>query len=327
MAKSKRAIVARMDEEGRQLVTRFLERNGFQVTATGNGAEALECLRDTGAQLLFADGVLPKVSGFELCREAKRGGNKSVAVVLVAEENDSYGRGRARAEGVDLLLTEPVLEDDLQEVLGVDAGDGSAVDNVLGSAAGRDRFLKELLRVPGKSDPIVSKISDPLTGLNHRGYMALKLEEEFKKSKRYGNPLALIFVDIDNHQEVLDRYGRPVAQEMLLEVAGVFLCESRDVDAAGRVDEARFMLLLPNTDLAGARIMANRVFENVCGRRVHAPNAEVAIRVSVGIAALPSDEVDTVDGFAEHALRAMKTAANLGGNRICAFGDVTTPAT
>lgn len=325
MAKSKRAIVARMDDDGRQLVTRFLERHGFQVTATNNGSEALSHLREGGADLLFADGVLPKLSGFDLCREAKRS-DKSTAVVLVAEENDSYGRGRARAEGVDLLLTEPVLEDDLEEVLNVNPSDGSSVDKVLASTAGRDRFLKELLRVPGKSDPIVSRISDPLTGLNHRGYMALKLEEEFKKSKRYSNPLALIFVDIDNHDDVMQRYGRPVAQEMLLEVAGVFLCESRDVDAAGRVEEARFMLLLPNTDLAGARIMANRVFENVCGRRVKAPSAEVPIRVSVGIAALPSEEVDTVDAFAEHALRAMKTAANLGGNRICAFGDVATPA-
>jgi two-component system, cell cycle response regulator len=326
MGKSKRAIVARMDEAGRSLVVRYLERNGYTVIATGNGAEALTALRENPPDLLFADGVLPKCSGFDLCREAKRSGGHPVAVVIVVEENDSYGRGRARADGCDLMLNEPVLEDDLDDVLAVKAGDGSAVENVLSNPSGRDRFLKELLRVPSKSDPIVSRITDPLTGLNHRGYMALKLDEEFKKAKRYNNPLALIFVDIDNHADVTERHGRPVAQEMLLELAGVFLCESRDVDAAGRVEESRFMLLLPNTDLAGARIMANRVFENVCGRRVASPKGEIAIRVSVGIAALPGSDVDTVDAFAEQALRAMKTAAKMGGNRICAFGDVTSPA-
>ena len=50
----------------------------------------------------------------------------------------------------------------------------------------------------------------------------------------------------------------------------------------------------------------------------------MAVRCSVGIAALPNDDVANVDEFAERAMRAMKTAANLGGNHICAFGDVTT---
>lgn len=327
-SKGKRALVVRMDESGRSAVVRFLERNGYQVQATGNGAEGLSLLREQNPDLLVTDGVLPKVTGFELCREAKRAGGTATAVALIIEEGDGYGRGRARADGADLLLTEPVLEDDLAEVLGVKAGDGGAIESVLSSSGGggRDRFLKELLRVPGKSDPIVNRISDPLTGLHHRGYMALKLDEEFKKSKRYSTPLSLIFVDIDNYSEVVERSGRPLAQEMLLEVAGVFLCESRDVDCAGRVDDARFMLLLPSTDLSGARIMASRVFDQVCSRKVSGQKGDIAIRCSVGIAALPSEDVDTVDAFADHALRAMKTAANMGGNRICAFGDVATPA-
>lgn len=326
MAKTKRALVARMDEDGRALVARYLERNGYVVTTVGTGAQALAELKDSTPDLLIADGVLPKVSGFDLLKEARKGEGRNCAVVLVLEEGDTYGRGRSRAEGVDMMLTEPVLEDDLSEVLNVKAGDGSTIGDVLTSAPSRDRFLKELLRVPAKTDPIVSKISDPLTGLHHKGYMSIKLDEEFKKSRRYSNPLALLFVDIDNYQDVETRYGKPVAQELLLEIAGVFLCESRDVDAAGRVDDARFMLLLPSTDLAGARIMANRVFEQACNRRVRAGNVEVPIKCSVGIAALPSDDVDSVDDFAERALRAMKTASNLGGNRICAFGDVAKTA-
>jgi diguanylate cyclase (GGDEF)-like protein len=322
MAKSKRAVVARLEEPGRSAVSRYLEKHGFSVTTTSSGADALKLVRDDPPDLLFVDGVLPKLSGFELCKEAKKGDPKRTAVVVVIEEGDGYGRGRARADGADLILVEPILEDDLADALDVKAGDGSRVEEVISAGAGRDRFLKDLLRIPGKSDPIVSKITDPLTGLHHKGYMAIKLDEEFKKAKRYGHALALIFVELENLDDVQREGGKAIAQEMLLEVAGVFLCESRDVDSAGRVDESRFMLLLPSTDLAGARIMASRVFDHVCGRKVRTKRGDVAIRASVGIVALPSDDVATVDEFADHALRAMQTAANLGGNRICAFGDV-----
>lgn len=322
MGKSKHALVARLDDTGRAQVQSYLERNGFQVTVVGNGADALAELEGFHPDLMVVDGVLPKLSGFELCRLAKARSFKA-PVVLVVEENDSYGRGRARTDGADLILSEPLVADDLEDLLKVRTGDGGDVTALLSdSAPNRDRFLKELLKGgPARNDPIVAKISDPLTGLNHKSYIAMKLEEEFKKALRYRHPLALIFVDIENYADTCGRAGKPVGQEMLLEVASIFLCESRDVDSAGRVDDARFMLLLPNTDLAGARVMADRVFQQVCSRKVSHGTREIPIRASVGIAALPSEDVSTVDEFAERALRAMKTAENLGGNRICAWGD------
>lgn len=323
MSENKRAVVARLDEEGREAVRGWLEQHGYTVRATGSGATAVGLLRDEMPDLIVADGVLPKMSGFELCREARElSGASRVPFVLILEENDHYGRGRARAEGADMVLTEPIVADDLEDLLRVEAGDGEAIEGVLTSGPGtRDRFLKEILRGGNKSDPITTRISDPLTGLHNKAFISLKLEEEFKKAKRYGNPLAMLLVEVENYDEVLRNQGKPTANELLLEVAGIFLCESRDVDAAGRVADARFLLLLPSTDLAGARVMADRVFQEVCGRVVYHEGREIGIRASVGIVALPSDDVSSVDEFGERALRAMRTAANMGGNRICAWGD------
>ncbi len=324
MAKSKRALVARLEEDGREAVKARLEEQGYEVSCAATGAEALSQAREEVPDLVFVDGVLPKLSGFELCREVRAIADpKRVCVVMVLEEGDSYGRGRARAEGADVILNEPLLEDDFEEVMAVAEQPNDHVDDVLtGRAVKRDRFLRELLKSgPSKSDPMVQKISDPLTGLHHKEFMTLKLEEEFKKARRYGYPLAILLVEVENHDEVRANHGKPTAQELLLEAAGIFLCESRDVDCAGRVDEARFLLLLPNTGLDGARLMADRVFQQVCGRKVRAETAEVPLRASVGIAALPSADVESVDDFVERALRAMRTASNMGGNRICAWGD------
>lgn len=324
MAKTKQALVARIDEQGRDVVRTHLEKHGYEVFCAANGADALSRAREVTPDLLFVDGVLPKFSGFELCREVRGLANpKRVITAMVLEDGDSYGRGRARAEGVDLILNEPLLEDDFSDLGSIEEHPHDHVDDVLtGRTVRRDRFLKDLLKVgSSKSDPMVQKISDPLTGLHHKEFMTLKLEEEFKKACRYGYPLAILLVDVENHDEALANHGRPIAQELLLEAAGIFLCESRDVDCAGRVDEARFLLLLPNTGLDGARLMADRVFQQVCTRKVRAGDVEVPLRASVGIAALPSADVTSVDDFVERALRAMRTASNLGGNRICAWGD------
>ena len=290
-----------------------------------SGADALNLAREQTPDLVVADGILPKISGFQLCREVKALAEpKPVPVALVLEENDAYGRGRARVDAVDLTLSDPLIEDDLNELLELEVGNHERVDKVLSGTSGtRDRFLKELLRggPPRSSDPVVGRISDPLTGLHHKAYMTMKLEEEFKKSQRYGNPLALLIVEVENYEEAMKDHGKPIAHEMLLEVAGVFLCESRDVDAAGRVEEARFMLLLPSTDLQGARRMADRVFQQVCQRRVFSGGKELSIRASVGISSMPSDDIPTVEDFADRALRAMRTASKMGGNRICAWGE------
>jgi len=324
MAKAKQAIVARIDAEGREQVRSFLEGQGYEVFCAATGVEALNHARGVTPDLLFVDGVLPKLSGFEVCREVRSLANpKRVVVAIVLEESDSYGRGRARAEGADLILHDPILADDLEDLAALPDHPKDHVDDILTGRTGRrDRFLRELLREgSSRSDPMVQKISDPLTGLHHKEFMTLKVEEEFKKARRYGYPLAILLVEVGNYEEARQNYGKPIAQEMLLEVAGIFLCESRDVDCAGRVDEARFLLLLPNTDLDGARRMADRVFQQVCQRRVMAETEEVPLHASVGIVALPSNDVSTVDDFIEHALRAMRTASNMGGNRICAWGD------
>lgn len=324
MTNPKRAIVARLDQADRSSVRTHLEQNGFAVTEARDGAEALAFARDELPDLVVADGVLSKLSGFEVCREVKcLAEPKKLPVVLILEEGDSYGRGRARAEGADLILSQPVLEEDLDEILEAKVDAAESAGAILSGGAGtRDRFLKELLRgSSSRNDPITSKISDPLTGLHHREFMTLKVEEEFKKASRYGYPLAALMVDVENYEDVRANLGKPIAQEMLLEVAGIFLCESRDVDCAGRLGDARFMLLLPNTGLDGARLMADRVFQQVCSRTLTANGKDVPIRASVGIAGLPSDDISSVDEFLDRSLRALRTASNMGGNRICAWGD------
>ena len=84
-------------------------------------------------------------------------------------------------------------------------------------------------------------------------------KEEYKKSKRYGTPLSCILVDIDNFDKILEKHGKNGTNEILVEVASMLLCESRDIDIVGRIEDSKFLILLPNTGLEGSRVMADRL--------------------------------------------------------------------
>ena len=118
MGANKRALVSRLDSAGTATIAEYLRGKGYEVDTADNGRDALEKARDHLPDLVVADGVLPKMSGFELCREVKTLADAhTIPVVLILENGDNYGRGRARVEGADMVVSDPLLSDDLDEIL------------------------------------------------------------------------------------------------------------------------------------------------------------------------------------------------------------------
>jgi diguanylate cyclase (GGDEF)-like protein len=183
-----------------------------------------------------------------------------------------------------------------------------------------DRLFNAVLRDGGPvmPDGLVARITDPLTGLCNKSYMNLKMEEEFKKSKRYGTPLSLIIMDIDNFRELYQEQGKSAVKEVLVEIGSVLLCESRDIDIVGRIGESRFLILLPSTDLDGSRVMADRVFNNILERPFEISESAVGVKVniSMGISSCPRISIKNVEDLLNMAIRGLNDAKDQGGNRI-----------
>lgn len=111
-------------------------------------------------------------------------------------------------------------------------------------------------------------VTDDLTGLaNHRALTAW-IEREMQRVHRYGEPLSLLMIDVDEFKRINDTFGHPQGDRVLRGVAEVIKRESREVDEAARYGGDEFVLALPGTDSAGA--------------------AEVAERIRQGIAAIPA---------------------------------------
>lgn len=104
---------------------------------------------------------------------------------------------------------------------------------------------------------------DPLTGVRNRRHLQERLPEVASAAQRHGRPWALLMVDVDWFKRINDEDGHAGGDAVLREVAQAIVHEARMEDLAGRWGGDEFLVILPDTDLAGAEILANRIAERV----------------------------------------------------------------
>ncbi len=300
-------LVAHFDPRERDRIATALRAAGAEVVAVSDGDEALALASKRPFQLVLASCMLPSKSGFELCRTLGTAGAERAALptVLIADADDPYVRARARHVNAKRLLAGAPTDHALRDLLTVvwDAVDPLDLSSRGGASSKNDQLFRDLLDQPkgDGDDSLMAKVTDRLTGLVNQEYLALKVQEECKRCGRYGQPLALLVAEIASFDELIEKHGRTTGDEALLEVAGVFLCESRDVDVAGRAGTARFHLLLPNTPLDGVRALARRVMESLAGRMLSVGRDQIALRVRIGVAVLAGGSKVSAEEFLHEA--------------------------
>src|SRR5229473_2674485 len=106
-------------------------------------------------------------------------------------------------------------------------------------------------------------ITDGLTRLlNHRAFQA-KADQAFAQAKRYGRNCSLVFLDVDHFKAINDTYGHPSGDMVLKDLARILEGEARDTDIVARYGGEEFAVVMPETDGAGAQVIAERIRETV----------------------------------------------------------------
>jgi diguanylate cyclase (GGDEF)-like protein len=131
---------------------------------------------------------------------------------------------------------------------------------------------------------------DELTGLLSRGSWLQQLEQEIHRSRRQQNSLAVILVDIDFFKAYNDTYGHQTGDQILQMLSGLFRESLRDVDSAGRYGGDEFILLLPETDLNGAVLVANRILQEV--RQLELGDSCSPLSISIGMMVQPPVDME-----------------------------------
>ncbi|MCB1850691.1 MAG: diguanylate cyclase [Gammaproteobacteria bacterium] len=157
--------------------------------------------------------------------------------------------------------------------------------------------------------------TDALTGLQNRHAFDSRLQQEYLRWSRYGNPLSLIVVDVDYFKKVNDTYGH-LAGDKVLSVIGNHLKQAtRQVDFAARYGGEEFVVLLPEADLNAAMSVAEKIRRAVEEKPFHAGDNRVVITISCGVSTFR--EGDGRKTPFERADEALYLAKRTGRNRCC----------
>ncbi|MEA2348168.1 MAG: hypothetical protein QOG62_1955 [Thermoleophilaceae bacterium] len=159
-------------------------------------------------------------------------------------------------------------------------------------------------------------ITDPLTGLFNRRRFGELLANETARAKRLGHPLGLIMLDVDSFKEANDTHGHQTGDAVLEAAASLLAKEVREIDVVARFGGDEFVAILPETDLNGATVLAERIRAKVADLKVKAPDGStLTVTASLGVASLPDSAHDgeTLLAAADLALYEAKRA---GKNRV-----------
>ncbi len=158
-------------------------------------------------------------------------------------------------------------------------------------------------------------ITDDLTNLYNHRYLMQYLETEVRRCLRYKKKVSLLFMDIDGFKRINDTYGHMVGSRAISELGRLLRSLLRDTDIVGRYGGDEFIVILPETPLNGALVIAERIRKNVEDYDFLVHEKSVQLTVSVGVANCPKHTY-TAEGLIKKADAAMYRAKALSKNTI-----------
>jgi diguanylate cyclase (GGDEF)-like protein len=156
---------------------------------------------------------------------------------------------------------------------------------------------------------------DPLTGISNRAALDEFLQREFSHAQRHDCNCALLILDIDHFKSVNDKYGHIIGDCALKAVANMMATCKRDSDHLFRYGGEEFVILMRDTDLDGAQLLAERIRSHIENHPSTCSGAELGLTVSIGVSALR--EHDSPVSLFARADQAMYNAKKNGRNQVC----------
>jgi diguanylate cyclase (GGDEF)-like protein len=158
-------------------------------------------------------------------------------------------------------------------------------------------------------------VTDELTGLHNRRHFFHNARLEFGRARRFDHPLAAIILDIDHFKSVNDRYGHPLGDTVLREVARRCKNALREVDLLGRYGGEEFAVVLPEAGNEEACAVAERLRAVIADAPFPTPSGPLALTISLGVAAM-SPSIPDFDALLQRADEALLSAKAAGRNRV-----------
>ncbi|NKB31584.1 MAG: diguanylate cyclase [Pseudomonadales bacterium] len=163
-------------------------------------------------------------------------------------------------------------------------------------------------------EAIIASLTDPLTGAGNRIALDSTLRREIELAKRHRSPLSLLLIDVDDFKNINDKLGHKTGDLVLKELVSVLNDINRQTDLSFRYGGEEFVVLLNETNLPGALVIAQRLREAIEENEVEIAGESLSVTVSIGATALKQS--DSRDSFFRRADKALYKAKDSGKNQV-----------
>ena len=278
-------------DDDRSICTRFqelLRRGGYQVSIETDGTKVLDLLREDHVDLVLLDLVMPRISGVEVLRKIKSE-FQDILVIVVTGQGSVEAAAQPMQEGASDFVTKPV------------------------SAGVLDARIKKAIE---HADAKRLAATDALTKLYNFRFFNERLREEVSRATRYHRELAVVMIDIDDFKNYNDLHGHQQGNSALEEISSLLKENVRSSDTVARYGGEEFAIILPETTLRMAELVADRLREKVEQNTFFGEDQLPAqeLTISAGVGTHRAGE--TWERLIERADQALYQAKKSGRNRV-----------
>ncbi len=299
-------LVVEDSELQRTKVTQTLEIDRARVTSTLtiDDAEGLANAQDF--ELIIASLTLRNEDGLRLVSRLRcLDRTRQVPILLLAQEEEMQRVAKGMEIGANDYIVKPIDRNELK----------ARVRTQIRRKRYQDRLRTNYQR------SLSMALTDSLTGLFNRHYLGAHLARMIGRIAETHKPVVAIMLDIDHFKDVNDTYGHAAGDQVLKEVAERVSRNLRNFDMVARFGGEEFIIVMPDSTLEGAALVAERLRLRIAEEPFHvdAPVDELRITISLGVAAT-DDAATTPTVLINEADQALYAAKRKGRNCVVATG-------
>jgi diguanylate cyclase (GGDEF)-like protein len=276
-------LVVDNHEQTRTQVRQHLSQAGYDVIESSESKEALERISSDLPELVVVEAMMPRMNGFQICRHLQ---------------------GTPQSDLVYIIMM-TILPDIEKKMGGIEKGANEYITKPVN--------MPHLVNLVRKGmDIIVQKravVLDPLTKLYNKNFFQTYLAQENTRSQRYQRQVSLILGDLDGFKALNEQHSYEVGDAVLAEMGKIFRISCRRSDIPVRMENDKFAILLPETDLMGGLMLAERLCQSI---REHEFKEAGSVTVSFGVATLSKSKEELL----KQAETSLADAKQSGGNKV-----------
>lgn len=313
-----RVLVIDDEPETAGILRAWFRDEAWDILWSPDGEEGLSVAAAEKPDLILLDLRMPGLDGLAVARGLKSNPEtQSIPVILLSASKETKDKVEAFRAGVDDYVTKPFAAEEVDARIRAMLRKRDLyiqLDSAKQALQTTNRQLEEML------------IVDEKTKLATFRHFQRRLSEEWLRAQRYGTPLSLVMLDLDDFKRLNDSLGHPAGDRALRECAALVMGGARQTDLPARYGGEEFAIILPHTDGEMAVRVADRIRRAVRENVFLENETPTRLTISAGTATYPSHPgVDSAESLLRAADRALLCAKQEGKDRVVS-DDGTPPA-